>query len=495
MSQFKYDHLSPSERKEYLLEVLGFTSSDVSRIRNGEVLLGEALQARINEVMSNPDDTTQCAIVCQNIRRDGVSYETMDATPYLEHIGELKARGGRFADDEPSPVSTNPYAAGGHGAYAPGSDPNNSPYSQGLYQQYGAGQYTDPYARSQYQPNPGAPAMALSGTSVFPRPILRYIARFIDQMAGKMIVNLIFIFILKISPVSLAMSSYVSQTANDARQSLLLSAYNILSIVVIYALEPLAIHFWGTTPGKLIFGIHILNKDGSKLSLGQACRRSLLLLIFGCGFHLPFLRVFALVMSYNRCKRGEVMRWDAGLRIDYPDYVAKRNVIPAVATTLGIGIVTLLCVSIGNIVPNRGEITEEQFYENCRHVIQYEGITFPEIPDYVLTTDENGYVTQVQFISESEGEDRIYPRSNEMYVAFLAFVSGRRDLDLTRLSTGSLTSMFSNSLSDFTADFAGVTLINKIESVGYSKNATGGYLYESGESEEHSFRQVFTLTK
>lgn len=488
MSQFKYDHLSPTERKEYLLKVLGFSSEAIEKIRNGEVLLGESLQARINEVINNPDDTTQCAIVCQNIRRDGVSYETMDATPYLEHIGELKARGGRFADDEPEHKSTNPYVGGGQSPYVSGQSYGQAQYGQN---QYGQVQYGQP----QYRQGPSGPTVAVSGTSVFPKPILRYIARFIDQMAGKMIVNLIFIFILKVSPVSLAMSSYVSQTQTDSRQSLLFSVYSILSIVIIYACEPLLLHFFGTTLGKVIFGIRILNEDGSRLTLAQAYRRSLLLLVFGCGFHLPFLRIFTLVTSYNRCKRGMVMRWDMGIKLEYPDYVTKRNVIPAVAAALGMGIFTILCVSIGNIVPNRGDITEEQFYENCRHVIQYEGITFSEIPNYVVKTDSAGHVRSVQFIVESHDEEKIYPYNNEMYVAFLAFVSGRSDLDITTISTVGLTNMFTNCLGDFDTVFAGVKMTNVVETTGYSKNMASGYLYQSGDSTEHTFRQVFTLSK
>ena len=99
MSLLKYDDLNDHDKKLLLLRVLGLSPDVILRLQNGEILLTDALSERIREVMNNPDDTTQCAIVCQNIRQDGASYETLEPDKYLEHINELKAGGGRFADD------------------------------------------------------------------------------------------------------------------------------------------------------------------------------------------------------------------------------------------------------------------------------------------------------------------------------------------------------------------------------------------------------------
>lgn len=484
MSQFNYDKLSSSERKDYLLKVLGFSSGTISNIKNGEVLLGEALQARINEVINNPNDTTQCAIVCQNIRRDGVSYETMDATPYLEHIGELKSRGGRFADDEPVHISTNPYVGDAHTGYPRNPDDVHVHTNTEQYNR-------EQYPQEPYRQEPYAGASVLEG-AVFARPFVRYFARFIDLMIGRVAIILAFVFILRVNPLSLAMTSYSGETTQKA--AMLMTVYDILAIGIVFIVEPLLIHFFGTTPGKRIFGIRIVSEDGSRLTLGQAFRRSALLLIFGCGVYLPVLYIITQIVSFNRCRRGTVLRWDIGIRIESQGPATKKNVLPAIFIGIGMGILATACIAIGNMVPNKGRITEDQFYENCKHLVQYENITFTDVPDYIITTDSSGYVKSVRFVADTQNEDRIYPYYNEMDVALMALDSDWSILGMASMTGIGVTGMLGSCFSDYTAELEGVTINNTVEVNGYSRNITGSYLYESPDSESHTYRQVFTVT-
>lgn len=498
MSQLKFDKLSPSERKEYLLQVLGFDPLTISSIKSGETLLGEALSSRISEVMNNPADTTQCAIVCQNIRRDGVSYETMDATPYLEHINELKARGGKFADDEPHPVHTDSLNNA-----SPNSYTSSTPYgqSQSNNPQYGQNQYgQNQYGQNQYGQNGTYGYGRYTGIrtvtgAIFPKPIMRYIARLLDLTICKFFINILFIFGFKVNPIGLALlSAYSAQPSSN--QAFLLSMYSILSIVVFYIAESVMIHYWGTTPGKRIFGIRISNEDGSKLSWKQAIKRSALVMVFGYGLHLQFLSLFTLINSYIRCKRGMLLRWDAGIRIDYPETITRRHVIPAIVLAVFVGIVSFVCLAVGNMVPNRGEITEEQFYENCKHVVQYGNINFTDVPEYTVTTDASGHVRKISYVVESDKSTISgYSYYNQMYVAFLAFAGAQRDISLDASDSGiDLINILSNLLSDFSFNFAGLRVTNNVETVGYSRNINGD-LYQSADTDIHTFRMIFTVEK
>lgn len=68
---------------------------------------------------------------------------------------------------------------------------------------------------------------------------------------------------------------------------------------------------WGTTPGKLLFGITLRTAQGTKLDFGTALGRAFKVWFRGLGLSLPIVSIVTLVMAYNRLKERGDTSWDA----------------------------------------------------------------------------------------------------------------------------------------------------------------------------------------
>jgi uncharacterized RDD family membrane protein YckC len=71
-------------------------------------------------------------------------------------------------------------------------------------------------------------------------------------------------------------------------------------------LETALLVFWGTTPGKWLLGVQVLDESGQKLSWKAALRRSFLVQLTGSAFGLPILSLLPMLQGsmawvlYNR---------------------------------------------------------------------------------------------------------------------------------------------------------------------------------------------------
>ncbi len=83
-----------------------------------------------------------------------------------------------------------------------------------------------------------------------------------------------------------------------------------LQYVPWFVLETFLIHRFAATPGKAMLGIRVLNDDGSRLSLGQATRRSLLVLTIGIGLGISILALFCQGLAFFTARRIGRPVWD-----------------------------------------------------------------------------------------------------------------------------------------------------------------------------------------
>lgn len=67
---------------------------------------------------------------------------------------------------------------------------------------------------------------------------------------------------------------------------------------------------WGTTPGKILFGLRVRSATVEPVSFGRAFRREALLLVYGVCFTIPVANLFGLVSSFNAVEEGRRTRWD-----------------------------------------------------------------------------------------------------------------------------------------------------------------------------------------
>ena len=107
--------------------------------------------------------------------------------------------------------------------------------------------------------------------------------------------------------------------------ALLLALDTAAALLIMLALEPLFLHFFGTTPGKFLMGLRLEEAEGARLSLSAARGRTWAVLWQGCGLNAPIFRQYRLWKSYRRCRDGEISDWDAEYETAYIDCGMKKG--------------------------------------------------------------------------------------------------------------------------------------------------------------------------
>lgn len=79
-----------------------------------------------------------------------------------------------------------------------------------------------------------------------------------------------------------------------------------------FVLEIILIHRFGTTPGKWLLGLRVLNGDGSRLDLAQSTKRALGVFVMGIGLGWDILPLFCMVISLVVTRRTGKPLWDHG---------------------------------------------------------------------------------------------------------------------------------------------------------------------------------------
>lgn len=181
-------------------------------------------------------------------------------------------------------------------------------------------------------------------------PVRRYIARLLDKLLVVAIMEFIFVVLFRIRPFS----------------DILFTVVQYLAYFTAVPIEAVLLHYFGTTPGKLVMGIRIENVNGGKLDFWSALYRSFGVLKDGCGFYIPGWELWKLYKSYNTASVGVRNLWDEDSEIIYTDW----KPVQKVAVGMLVGIITVLFwVNITDVImpSNRKEnITLKEFVENFR---------------------------------------------------------------------------------------------------------------------------------
>ena len=191
----------------------------------------------------------------------------------------------------------------------------------------------------------------------------------------------------------------------------------ILSWLLVFALEPLLLSSWGTTPGKWLLGLELRGPDGKKLSYSEGLLRTWRVLGYVYGYHIPFYNCYRHYKAYTTCRDNIELDYDSIEGNLYYSKVGDRWLLRAtLSLLLSLLLFVPLEVLIGYSVltpPNRGDITPSEFFENVNYMSDQFGFALRldangnanGKPVYQVETDENGFVTAV--ILEETGNDNI----------------------------------------------------------------------------------------
>ncbi|MCF6313954.1 MAG: RDD family protein [Verrucomicrobiales bacterium] len=142
-------------------------------------------------------------------------------------------------------------------------------------------------------------------------PILRFWARMFDLL----ILNLIVGFVFGNPPVPEEgenLFEFYRQIPMEEQFQLLLIWGG--SFFVWNFVEALLISSFATTPGKMLFNLKVIRKDGKLLSYSQAIGRALLIWTIGVGFGILFLQIIGMVIAlFYLLNKGETL-WDKSLQ-------------------------------------------------------------------------------------------------------------------------------------------------------------------------------------
>lgn len=211
-----------------------------------------------------------------------------------------------------------------------------------------------------------------------------------------------------------------------------------------FVFEPVLLHYWGTTPGKWIFGLSVRDEDGSKLSIRTAYARLWGVFGYGSCYALPFFDWYYNYKCYRACKEEE-LPWD--LENGCSIVVREREVRWYRVALYLLVLVLRAAAGYGIDIhakqpPNRGELTLEQFVENCNDYLKYnenlppyvtaDGTWDADMPtggwtcalaafaDVSVETDEDGYVQSVTITADSQDGSLGSTERRTIFYAFAA---------------------------------------------------------------------------
>lgn len=295
--------------------------------------------------------------------------------------------------------------------------------------------------------------------------------------------------------------------ANDAGIGWALVTF-IVTILLTLVLEPLQLSLFGTTLGKWILGLRVLDNYDGKLSFSYAYERTKEVLFYGQGFKIPIYTWLRMWKSFSKCTDGEDLEWEYGSRLILKDEKKYRIAAYIVANALLIGLVVLADVLV-EIPVNRGELTIAEFCENYRYMekvlkidssytLDDNGVWQDEAaesgtvvlnpfnidgpPEFIFETDADGNIQKVSFVVEVEYPEgtpykektTITSYTMEMLLAALAYVGAQEDF--SHFSTARVDmaeQIAAHEFEDFDFTEAGIRVACDVESTGYDAAGSG----------------------
>lgn len=285
-------------------------------------------------------------------------------------------------------------------------------------------------------------------------PWRRYLARNVDAGLYGLLWSMLSQWVFRINP-----DNFIQFMAGLAWTL----ACGYVGWLLTFVFEPVLLHYWGTTPGKWIFGLSVRDEDGEKLSIRTAYARLWGVFGYGSCYALPFFDWYYNYKCYRACKEEE-LPWDLenGCSI-----VVREREVRWYRVALYLLVIALRAAAGYGIdihakqPPNRGELTLEQFVENCNDYLKYnenlppyvtaDGTWDADMPtggwtcalaafaDVSVETDEDGYVQSVTVNADSQDGSL---GSTERRTIFYAFAA----------SYEKWSSLYADTMSDFIKD-------------------------------------------
>ncbi|MBQ2705402.1 MAG: MerR family transcriptional regulator [Agathobacter sp.] len=299
--------------------------------------------------------------------------------------------------------------------------------------------------------------------------------------------------------------------------------------ILVLVLEPLQLSLFGTTLGKWILGLRVVDNYDGKLSFSYAYDRTKDVLFYGMMFNIPFVRWFRLWKSFSKCLDGEELEWEYGSRIVLKDKKKYRVIGYIAVYALLTGLVVLADVLV-EIPVHRGELTVVEFCKNYRRMEKVLEITSEYTlddsgvwqdnpneagvavfdpfsmgcpPEFIFETDEDGNIQKISFVVEvkypegtpKEHKQTIPSHKLQMMIAALAYVGAQEEFShFSSARVDMMEQMAASEFKNFDFTEAGVRVTCDVESTGYEPVGNSGTLWSTDDA-ACSFYMEFGMSK
>ncbi|MBQ7093914.1 MAG: RDD family protein [Clostridia bacterium] len=191
----------------------------------------------------------------------------------------------------------------------------------------------------------------------YPQPVKRFLARMTDFALSAVVTYAIYVFILGRAPIFAGIKD---------------SAIFVMAAGAVSAfLEAVMLCLFGTSVGKVLFGIRITGGYGRKLGFRDALTRNFKRFLIGEGLMLPIISLVRMYKSYTACKDGNIMDYDDYTVYDVRERPVVLSAVGAVICAVTAFALTIVLTVCGMSVPNKGDINTEQFIENYNYLVDY----------------------------------------------------------------------------------------------------------------------------
>lgn len=305
---------------------------------------------------------------------------------------------------------------------------------------------------------------------------------------------------------------------------------NLIAILLLtLVLEPLQLSLFGTTLGKWILGLRVVDNYDGKLSFSYAYDRTKDVLFYGQGIRIPIVTLFIMWHQYVKCTDGKELEWEYGSRIVLRDEKKYRTAVYVAARALLIGVGVLAEVLV-EIPVHRGELTVVEFCKNYRRLEKVLEITSEytlddsgvwqdnpneagvEVfdpfsmgcpPEFIFETDEDGNIQKISFVVEvkypegtpKEHKQTIPSHKLQMMIAALAYVGAQEEFShFSSARVDMMEQMAASEFKNFDFTEAGVRVTCDVESTGYEHVGNSGTLWSTDDA-ACSFYMEFSMER
>lgn len=280
-------------------------------------------------------------------------------------------------------------------------------------------------------------------------PWRRYFARTLDYALCLTLWELFLSLVLRVNILS---TSFWLNVVNVA-----------MALGLMCVLEAACLHFFGTTPGKALFGLKLTRSDGSHLGFLDALWRTGRAVLLGMGLMIPLAALITLILSYQRCRHQVPQPWtldDEGWSDPsggWTPFFEQKGSVLRVLGYVGCEIAMVAALVLGSLVAatpwHHGSLTVKEFVSNYNHLLTYasspnfpveklgkDGTWYQTDPSHFAFhvmgveppsfqfTEQDGQLTQVSFSIVSAQEAFLYEPPSSYAVRAVHALLGQREL-------------------------------------------------------------------